>query len=212
MADPDERGRRMSRRGGWWGIAFVAAVVVQAAMVSLPTAASSGERIRVFYAVHAQLVVAQQVLGILALIPLVGFVVALQRRLGGRQWLIAGAALVMAAEVSTNVPPLILALSNPSAQTAHDLTVAEDLADVALFASIALFSLVVALKSAWLLRTLGLVVAALTLARVVVSPLAPTILDAVAPLAFLVLVLALSVHMLVTPPGRGVVLGGGLLP
>ena len=202
MADPDERGRRMSRRGGWWGIAFVAAVVVQAAMVSLPTAASSGERIRVFYAVHAQLVVAQQVLGILALIPLVGFVVALQRRLGGRQWLVAGAALVMAAEVSTNVPPLILALSRPSAQAAHGLTAVEDVADAALFACVALFALVVALKSGWLLRVLGLVVAGLTLARAVATPLAPPILDTAAPIAFLALVLAVSVHMLIRP-GEG---------
>ena len=191
----------MSRRGGWWGIGFVAAVVVQAAMVSLPTAASSGERIRVFYAVHAQLIVAQQILGILALIPLVGFVVALRRRLGGRQWLLAGAALVVA-EVSTNVLPLTLVISNPSAQTAHGLTVVEDLADVALSASIALFALVVALKSGWLLRALGLVVAGLTLARAAASLLAPTILDMVAPIAFLAFVLAVSLHMLFTPPGQ----------
>src|SRR5437016_8072806 len=70
--DPQVRGPRMSRSGGWWGIGFVAAVVITAAMVSLPTAASSGERIRVFYAVHAQLIVVQQILGILALIPFVG--------------------------------------------------------------------------------------------------------------------------------------------
>src|SRR5207237_9073028 len=110
---PQVRSPRMSRWGGWWGLGFVAAVVVQAAMVSLPTAATSGERIRVFYAVHAQLIVAQQILGILALIPFVGFVVALQRRLGGRQWTVAGAALVMAAEVSTKVPPRIRQRSNP---------------------------------------------------------------------------------------------------
>ena len=201
MTDPQARAPRMSRRGGWWGIGFVAAVVVQAAMVSLPTAASSGERIRVFYAVHAQLIVAQQILGILALIPLVGFVVALRRRLGGRQWLLAGAALVVA-EVSTNVLPLTLVISNPSAQTAHGLTVVEDLADVALSASIALFALVVALKSGWLLRALGLVVAGLTLARAAASLLAPTILDMVAPIAFLAFVLAVSLHMLFTPPGQ----------
>lgn len=202
MTDPQVRSPRMSRRGGWWGIGFVAAVVVQAAMVSLPTAATSGERIRVFYAVHAQLIVAQQILGILALIPFVGFVVALQRRLGGRQWLPAGAALVVVAEVSTNVLPLILVISNPSAQTAHGLTVVEDLADVALFASIALFALVVALESGWLLRALGLVVAGLTLAKAAASLIAPTILDTVAPIAFLALVLAVSLHMLFTPPGQ----------
>src|SRR5438105_3546807 len=166
-------------------------------MVSLPTAASSGERIRSFYAAHAQ-----QILGILALIPLVAFAAALQRRFGGRQWLLAGAALVVVAEASTNVPPLILALSRPSAQAAHGLTAVEDVADAALFACVALFALVVALKSGWLLRVLGLVVAGLTLARAVATPLAPPILDTAAPIAFLALVLAVSVHMLIRP-GEG---------
>ena len=201
MADQDVRDPRMSRIGGWWGIGFVAVVVVSATMVSLPTAASSGERIRVFYAAHAQVIVAQQVLGILAPIPFVGFVAALRRRSGRRQWLLAAAALVVATEVGTNLPPLILALSNPSAQAAHGLTVVEDLADDALFASVALFALVVALESGWLLRTLGLVVAGLTLARAVASPLAPTLLDLGAPIAFLALVLAVSVGMLIKRPG-----------
>ena len=160
------------------------------------------DRIRSFYAAHAQLIVAQQILGILALIPLVAFAAALQRRFGGRQWLLAGAALVVVAEASTNVPPLILALSRPSAQAAHGLTAVEDVADAALFACVALFALVVALKSGWLLRVLGLVVAGLTLARAVATPLAPPILDTAAPIAFLALVLAVSVHMLIRPGER----------
>src|ERR1700730_16343975 len=86
----------MTRRGGWWGIAFVLAIVVVVAGVSLPTAASSGEHIRAFYAAHAQLIIVQQILEILALVLFVGFVVALQRRLGGGRWLLAAAALVVA--------------------------------------------------------------------------------------------------------------------
>jgi hypothetical protein len=192
----------ITRRGGWWGIAFVLAIVVVAAAVSLPTAASSGEHIRAFYAANAQLITVQQILDILALVPFVGFVVALQRRLGGGRWLLAVAALVVAAEVGTNVPPLILTLSNPSAQTAHTLTVVEDLADATLFASIALFAIAVALKTSSWLRALSLIVGVLTLTRAVASPLGVTILDTVAPIAFLALVLAVSIHMLITRPGR----------
>src|ERR1700730_5162254 len=86
----------MTRRGGWWGIAFVLAIAVVAGAVSLPTAKSSGDYIRAFYAAHAQLIIVQQILEILALVLFVGFVVALQRRLGGGRWLLAAAALVVA--------------------------------------------------------------------------------------------------------------------
>ncbi|HEY4868172.1 MAG TPA: hypothetical protein VIK45_21975 [Candidatus Dormibacteraeota bacterium] len=192
----------MTRRGGWWGIAFVLAIAVVAGAVSLPTAKSSGDYIRAFYAAHAQLIIVQQILEILALVLFVGFVVALQRRLGGGRWLLAAAALVVAAEVGTNVPPLILAISNPSAQTAHTLTVVEDLADATLFASIALFAIAVALKTSSWLRALSLIVGVLTLTRAVAGPLGVTILDTVAPIAFLALVLAVSIHMLITRPGR----------
>src|SRR5437660_917595 len=63
-------------------------------------------------------------------------------------------------------------------------------------------AVVVALESGWLLRALGLVVAGLTLARAAASLVAPTILDTVAPIAFLAFVLAVSLHMLFTPPGQ----------
>ena len=191
----------MARRGGWWGIGFVLTIVVAAAAVSLPTAASKGERIRAFYAAHAQLIMVQQILSILSLVLFVAFVVALRRRLGGGRLLLAAAALVVAAELSTNVPPLILTLSDPSAQTAHTFTVIEDLADAILFVSIALSATAVALETSSWLRPLSSIVAVLTLTRALASPLGVTILDAVAPIAFLALVLALSTHVLVTRPG-----------
>jgi hypothetical protein len=155
-----------------------------------------------FYAAHAQLIIVQQILEILALVLFAGFVVTLQRRVGGGRWLLAAAALVVAAEVGTNLLPLILTFSNPSAQTAHALTVAEDLADAILFASIALFAIAVAVNTASWLRALGFIVAVLTLTRAVASHLGVTILDTVAPIAFLALVLAVSIHMLITRPGR----------
>jgi hypothetical protein len=82
------------------------------------------------------------------------------------------AILFAAAELATNLPPLaIAALSDPSPATAHTLTFVEDLADAALFVSIAFFSLVAALAEPFWVRIIGLVVAALTLVRAFASPL-----------------------------------------
>src|SRR5207248_4893565 len=38
------------RLGGWWGIVFSAGLLIEASMVSVPTAALSGEEIQAFYA------------------------------------------------------------------------------------------------------------------------------------------------------------------
>ena len=62
----------MSRRDGWCGIAFV----IQGAMVRLPTAAESGERIKAFYDANRQVIIAQQILGILLLVPFLALRVA----------------------------------------------------------------------------------------------------------------------------------------
>jgi hypothetical protein len=87
-------------------------------------------------------------------------------------------------------------MSDPSPATAHTLTLAEDLADAALFASIAVFAFVAALAEPSWVRIVGLVAAALTLVRAFASPLGVTALDAAAPLAFLAFVLVLSVRIL----------------
>ena len=125
---------------------------VEGALISLPTAEQSGERIAAFYDAHRQVIVVQQVVGILLLVPLLAFA----------------------------------------------LTLAEDLADAALFAAIAVFAFVAALAEPSWVRIVGLVAAALTLVRAFASPLGVTALDAAAPLAFLAFVLVLSVRILVT--------------
>jgi len=66
----------MSRRDGWCGIAFVIGLLVQGAMVTLPTAAESGERIKAFYDANRQVIIAQQILGILLLVPFLALRVA----------------------------------------------------------------------------------------------------------------------------------------
>lgn len=191
-----------SDHGGWWGIAFVAGLFVVAALASLPTAAQSGERIKDFYAAHRGVIVAQQVAGVILLVPFLRFAGALDRRAqprgGGHPgWPLLCGLLLAAAQLATNLPPLILAaLPGLSPATAHALTLAGDLADAALFATIAAFALAAALAGPAWVRLVGLVVAALALARAVLSPLGVTTLDATAPLAFLAFVLLLSARLL----------------
>ena len=192
-----------SRRSGWWGIAFVVVLLVYGAMVSVPTSQASAQHIQTFYAAHRSVIVIAQVIGILAIPLFVFFAVALARHRDGRGrsaggWIIPAGVLVVIANLGTVVPPLWLALvSHPSAGLARTLTRAADLTDAALFAAIAVFAVAVALnvQLSWL-RGSCLVVAILTLLRAVASPLGVSTLDAVAPLAFLALVVVLSVRML----------------
>src|SRR5206468_11289726 len=65
--DPLRRLYGTPRAAGAWGLVFVVLLFASAAMVSLPTAALGGERIAAFYAAHAQLIVIQQVVGLVAL-------------------------------------------------------------------------------------------------------------------------------------------------
>jgi len=197
----------VSRGGGWWGLAFVVGLLLEAAMVSLPTAARSGEEIAAFYAAHRQVIVVQQVAGMLLLVPFVGLAAKLERRnrtrVGhGNRWLVPAVLFFVVTELATNVTPLALAaISDPSPGTAHTLTLVEDLADGALFVAIAIFSgAAVAAAPLWL-RLIGLLAAGLGVLRAVTSPLGMSAFDTVAPIAFLVLVLVMSVRLLLA--GRG---------
>jgi hypothetical protein len=191
---------RTSRRGGWWGIAFVVTLAVSAGMVSLPTSAQSGGQIAGFYRAHAAVILVQQVLGVLSVVFFLAFAVALGAR--RRRWLLIGAVLVAITEIATNVLPVILALSNPAPDGAYALTVAEDLADAALFASVAVFSVAATIHQVAWVQVAGLVVAALSVIRAAASPFAITALDLLAPLAFIVLILILSVRLLLGKPSR----------
>ena len=184
---------RSSRRGGWWGVAFVVTLAVSAGMVSLPTSAQSGAQIAGFYRAHGSVILLQQLLGVLSVVFFLLFAVALGA--GRRRWLLVGTVLVAISELATNVLPVVLALSNPTPDGAYALTVAEDLADAALFASVAVFSVAATFDQvAWVQ------VAALAVIRAAASPFAITALDVVAPLAFIALILILSVRLLIGKP------------
>jgi hypothetical protein len=193
------------RRAGWWGIAFVVLLFIGGGMVSVPTADVEAAKIVAFYDIHASIVIAAQVIGVIALVPLALFVLALVRRLhdpSSARRLIAALMLVVITELVTNVPPLVLSLlSSPSGSTAHAWTLSGDIADAALFASLGLLALaLIPGRAAWL-RSAGAAVAFLAFVRAVGSPLGFTALDAVAPIAFLAFVVVLSVQMLRPGPG-----------
>src|SRR5438094_4759893 len=215
---------RSSRRGGWWGVAFVVTLAVSAGMVSLPTSAQSGAQIAGFYRAHGSVILLQQLhgqhaqelleqdhrsmrpveagdLGVLSVVFFLLFAVALGA--GRRRWLLVGTVLVAISELATNVLPVVLALSNPTPDGAYALTVAEDLTDAALFASVAVFSVAATIDQVAWVQVTGLVVAALSVIRAAASPFAITALDVVAPLAFIALILILSVRLLIGKPSPG---------
>ena len=183
-----------SRRGGWWGIAFVVTLFVSGAMVSLPTARQSGRAIAAFYAAHTGVILVQQVLGVVTLAFFLAFALALGAR--RRRWLLVGTVLVVISELVTNIVPVVLALTNPGPDGAHAWTVIEDLADEALFISIAVFSVAATIDEIGWVRVAGLLVAAISLMRVVLTAFGVAALDALAPIAFLILLLILSVRIL----------------
>jgi hypothetical protein len=197
----------IGRKGAWWGIAFVILLFVSAAMVSLPTAVDGGNRIAAFYAAHKQLIVWQQIVGVLAVLPLLAFAAALssRARMSGRanRWLLPAAGLVALASVVTSFVPLSMVLmTNLSPDLAHELTVVEDLADAVLFASLAAFVLAASTGAPVWVRAPAFLVAIASVARAIMSPLGVTALDVVAPMAVLVFVVLLAARLFFSPSPR----------
>jgi hypothetical protein len=193
------------RRDGWWGIAFLILLLLQASMVSVPTAQDSAEHIKAFYAAHGTVIVIAQALGALALIPLVIFARALDLRARasddtGRSWIIPAAVLVVIAEIVTNaVPVVIVMMSGASQASTHTLTKLEDVADAVLFVALALFVVAVARSQVRWLVAVGWASAGLMVAHAAVSLFGVSALEVVAPLSFVVFVFLLCILMLVRP-------------
>jgi len=197
----------IGRKGAWWGIVFVILLFVSAAMVSLPMAADGGERIAAFYAAHKQLIVWQQIVGVLAVLPLLAFAASLSSwaRSNGRanRWLMPAAGIVALASVVTSLVPLAMSLmANLSPDVAQQLTVVEDLADAVLFASLAAFVLAASIGAPIWVRGPAYLVAIAAIARAVMSPLGVTALDFVAPMTVLVFVVLLAARLFFSPSPR----------
>lgn len=190
-----------SARAGGWGWAFVVLLLLSAGMASVPGGEDPTGTVRDFYTQHSGVVVAAQVVGLLAAATFVPFTLALRRTAAGRTTgalEICGLGVVAAA-VLTAVPVLWLtAVAGSGAdRLVHGLAVASDLTDVLLFATIALWAAAVlgAAEPVWF-TTLAGAVGLLALARAVLLLVGSNLLELLAPLAFVVLVAVLSTLML----------------
>jgi hypothetical protein len=125
---------------------------------------------------------------------LIGFALTLGAR--RRRRLLLGIVLVAIAELATNIVPGILALTTLGPDGAHKLTVIEDFADEVLFVGVGVFSFAATIGEVRWIQAAGIVVAALSLGRVLMTPFGVGVLEVVAPVAFLGLILLLSVRLL----------------
>lgn len=202
----DEGTQRRTHRGtAAWGLTFVVLLLVSAGMASVPGGDDSVVKVRDFYLAHTGIIVTAQVIGLVAAAVFVPFVRSL-----GEAWSTSARApwvarlgyAVAAAAVVTVVPVLWLyaVAGDGSGALVHRLARASDLVDVVLFTAIAAFAVAVALvvPRAWL-GLLSWVVAALALVRAVLLATGSEVLELVAPLAFVTLVLALSLSALTRP-------------
>jgi hypothetical protein len=194
----------VSRRPGWWGIAFAVLLLIGGGMVSVPTADDSSASIVAFYDAHASVVIIAQVVGVVAIIALVLFTVGLAREAPDaptQRRLFAALVFVAIAELGTNVPPLVLAFSSPAAASAaHAWTIAADITDVALFLALGALAAALAVREIAWLRWFGLVAAALCWLRAVASPLGFPALDAIAPFVALGFFAATSLWIVARKP------------
>lgn len=173
-------------------------------MASVPGGDASPTAVRDFYTGSTGVIVAAQLLGLLAAACLAVSARALSSlapaaRAAAVRW--SGYA-VSAAAVLTAVPVLWLcavAAGAPDGRL-HSLAELSDLTDVLLFAAVAVFAVCVARRAArrWLQVT-GWLVALVTAARAVLLLVGSSRLGLVAPMAFILLVLVLSVTNLARP-------------
>jgi hypothetical protein len=181
-----------------WGIVFVVLLVASAAMVSVPTAADSGDRITAFYREHGPFIAIQQVIGVIALAAFILFALSLPPN----RWLRLTLWVLVALELVTNIVPLLILIAARSPDAAHTWTSVEDIADDLFSIAIALFVAAATISQPLWMRIVGYAVAAVNVLRGVGDPLGYTALDAIAPLAFVAFVLVFSVKLLVSPLSR----------
>ena len=163
--------------------------------------------VREFYTAHAGVIIAAQVISLLASATFVLFTLTLRQRGSERRAglgrLEAAGLAVASASVLTVVPPLWLSVVADSASSSgvHRLAVASDLVDVVLFLTIGAFGgvLAVAASATWF-KGLSALVAVVAVARAVESLLGSQLLELVAPLAFVALIVVVSTLVLLRRP------------
>ena len=195
-----DAGRAASNRStAYLGLGFVLLLLVSAGMVTVPGDREGVAFVRDFYRDNGGVIATAQVIGLVAAGAFLGFARGLQRGDvvvgGGGPWILASGFAVAGAAVLTAVPPLLLLVAARSweANTVSSLAMASDLADVALFTSIAAFALAVAasVKSTWV-RAVSAVVIPLSMVRAALLLAGSETLELVAPMTFIGLVLCLA--------------------
>ena len=182
----------IARRTGVWGIAFGILLLVSSGMVSGPLSNRPLQEITDFYSKNSTVVLIAQAVGIVAAGAFFLFASNLARNLEYEQVRLIGIVVSMAA-VATAVPIVLLALGTAATSTLVRMI---DLTDVVLFFVTALFLGVVGGRRSlpgWIRLLCGLV-AILCVIRAVMGALTVfTILDVIAPVAFLVAVVVLAI-------------------
>lgn len=187
------------RSTGIWGLVFTVLLLVSAGMATVPGGDDSVAKVRHFYDAHSGIVATAQVISLVSVIAYYLFAVGLSRsalvvRRAGP--VLAGGLLICLAGVLTSVPPLWLCFVAGSAGSGlvHGLARASDLTDVFLFVCIGVFGAAVASATTltWL-RVVAAVTAALGVLRAIGILIGTSLLGVVAPVLFLVLVVALSI-------------------
>jgi hypothetical protein len=190
------------RADGWWFVGFVVLVLIGSAFVSLPDSADPPAKISAFYDAHRTAVVVTQLFGLVGSVILLRVLAVLRSEGGpGGRALMSAGVLVVVTNVLTAVPILVLAFATGLGPDGTSSAAKwADVADDALFCAIALFAgtIAVGFRLGWLRNSAG-VVAVLCAIRGVGGPLGLTAVDVVAPLSFLLLMLAIGMKLLVRP-------------
>lgn len=206
MAASDKRNLgnvRRQRLAGASGLAFVILLLVGASMATVPGADATTGAVRMFYEEHASVVVVAQLVELVATVPLLMFVIGLARSAPVARptpLLTAGVAMASAA-VLTVVPPLWLCIiaRTGSAGLIDALARLSDWVDVLLFLTITWFA--AAIIRHWQgprwLRWAALAAAGLCGLRAVEIALEGSVLTVISPVAFVLLIIALSLSLLV---------------
>jgi hypothetical protein len=209
--------------GGWLGIASGALLLVSAAMLSAPGADGPASEISTYFADSRAVVLLSQAVGLAAAVLFLAFALrfALAATPGPAdpdRWRLvwSSGVLVFAAAVVASLPTILLALTsdaNAASSWTRPLALLADGTDAALFLTIALFLAAAATQGtrapAWL-RASAAIGALLAIARSIAGLVQVTsVLEAVAPLAFIAVVLAASVWMLWPGPPQKVDQGPG---
>ena len=184
----------VDRTAGWLGVGFLVTLLGSEAVLSLPDETASPAAVAAFYAEHRTFILVLQLVG-MASAALLGLF-AWRLRAVDRRVSAAGLILAVAALAPSLITFAIAVVADPASPEAADTyNRLEPRGDDVLFVGILLFAVAVALlRSPGCLRVVAAIVALTCLLRLTLELLGRPrgVFDALAPIAFLVLVAALT--------------------